>query len=119
MLPVPTSDLELIHGNTAFPGVQAVVHAQGFDDVHSRLADPRAGLGHDKGLHSPILPLHHMHPYSHSVGALLAPALVTKHLKQADRTEASCCKARQVKRPVLNRSAEACKSAAADLYSQY
>ena len=71
---VPTCDLELVHGNRAFPGVETVMHTQRLDLVHSGLADTRAGLGHHKGLHHPTLPLYHTHSDGNPVGALLTPA---------------------------------------------
>ena len=68
-----TCNLQLIHGDTSFPSVQTVVHAQGLDDMHSCLAHSRACLRHNKSLHCAVLPFHHMHPDCHMVGALLTP----------------------------------------------
>ena len=68
-----TCNLQLIHGDTSFPSVQTVVHAQGLDDMHSCLAHSRACLRHNKSLHCAVLPFHHMHPDRHMVGALLTP----------------------------------------------
>lgn len=67
-----------------------MVHAQRLDGMHSRLADTWAGLGHHKGLHTPILPLHNVHSDGHSIGALLASTSPTAKLRQTDTTF-SCC----------------------------
>lgn len=73
----PTCDQQLIHGSAVIPAVDAVVHAQGLDGMHSCLADAGDGLRDDKGLHSPVLPFHNPHSHGYSVCALLTPACTT------------------------------------------
>lgn len=73
----PTSDQQLIHSSAIIPAVDAVMHAQRLDSMHCCLADAGGGLGHNKGLHSPVLPFYNAHPHGHAVSTLLAPGLIT------------------------------------------
>ena len=79
-----TCDLQLIHGDTSFPSIQAVVHAQRLDDVHSCLAHSGGCLRHNKSLHCAVLPFHHMHPDCHTVGALLTPTPHAPYMLASD-----------------------------------
>ena len=72
--PGDTCYLQLIHWNSPIPGIQAMVHAEGLDDVDSCLANAWRCLRHDKGLHLAILTFNYVHLDSHPVGALLTSA---------------------------------------------
>lgn len=69
-----TCDLQLIHWDISVPNIQAVVHAEGLDDMHSRFADSWGSLGDNKGLHRSILPFYHMHLHDHTICTFLTPA---------------------------------------------
>ena len=68
-----TCDLQLIHGDTAIPHIQSVVHAEGLDDVRSTLADTWGGLWNHISLHFAILTFNYVHLDCQPVCALLTP----------------------------------------------